>query len=250
MTLATARPRVAGPSFEGFQFHDPNRTTERHDRMKIFLDTADIGEIRRAAEAGLIDGITTNPSLLAKSAGDRDPQEIFLEICRLVDGPVSAEVVALDTEGMVSEGERLASLHENIVVKVPLTEAGLRACRALTERDIRTNVTLCFSSVQALLAAKAGATYISPFVGRLDDAGHDGMEVVAEIREVYDTYGYETEILAASLRHPRHVLEAMNVGADVATLPPKVLYQLMRHPLTDTGLAAFLEDWKGLGRTL
>jgi transaldolase len=218
--------------------------------MKIFLDTAELAEIRRAAEAGLIDGVTTNPSLLAKAAGDREPVELFLEICRLVDGPISAEVVATDADGMVSEGEKLAALHENIVVKVPLTEAGLRACRSLTDRGIRVNVTLCFSAVQALLAAKAGATYISPFVGRLDDVGHDGMEVVAEIREAYDTYGYETEILAASLRHPRHVLEAMKVGADVATLPPSVLYQLMRHPLTDSGLAAFLQDWKGLGRSL
>ncbi|TVR51464.1 MAG: fructose-6-phosphate aldolase [Gemmatimonadales bacterium] len=218
--------------------------------MKIFLDTADLDEIRRAAEARLIDGVTTNPSLLAKSAGDREPVEVFMEISRLVDGPISAEVVATDTEGMVTEGEKLAALHENIVVKVPLTEAGLRACRTLSDREIRTNVTLCFSAVQALLAAKAGATYISPFVGRLDDVGHDGMEVLAEIRDLYDTYGYDTEILAASLRHPRHVLEAMKVGADVATLPPKVLYQLMHHPLTESGLATFLSDWEGLGRAL
>jgi transaldolase len=218
--------------------------------MKIFLDTADLKEIRRAAEAGLIDGITTNPSLLAKVAGDRDPQEIFLEICEAVDGPISAEVVALDAEGMVAEGRRLAGLHDNIVVKVPLTEAGLRACRELRGHGIPVNVTLCFSAVQAMLAAKAGASYISPFVGRLDDAGHDGMELVGEIRQVYDTYGFETEILAASLRHPRHVLDAMLVGADVGTLPPKVLHQLMRHPLTDKGLDDFLEDWKGLGKDL
>jgi transaldolase len=218
--------------------------------MKIFLDTADLKEIRRAAEAGLIDGVTTNPSLLAKVAGDRDPQEIFLEICEAVDGPISAEVVALGAEGMVAEGRRLAGLHDNIVVKVPLTEAGLRACRELRGHGIPVNVTLCFSAVQAMLAAKAGASYISPFVGRLDDAGHDGMELVGEIRQVYDTYGFETEILAASLRHPRHVLDAMLVGADVGTLPPKVLHGLMRHPLTDTGLDDFLEDWKGLGKDL
>lgn len=218
--------------------------------MKIFLDTADLTEIRRAAQAGLIDGITTNPSLLSQVAGDRDPEEIFVEICRTVDGPISAEVVAIDTDGMLREGKKLAALHDNIVVKVPLTEAGLRACRALRAEGIGVNVTLCFSTTQAMLAAKAGATFISPFVGRLDDVGHDGMEIVAEIRQVYDTYGFETEILAASLRHPAHVLNAMLVGADVATLPPKVLYQLLNHPLTDTGLEAFLADWSKLGRDL
>ncbi len=218
--------------------------------MKIFLDTADLAEIERAAEAHLIDGITTNPSLLAKSAGDREPEEMFLDICRAVDGPVSAEVVAVDAAGMVSEGRKLAAIHENIVVKVPLTEPGLRACRALREHDIRVNVTLCFSTTQALLAAKAGATYISPFVGRLDDIGHDGMEIVRDIRQVYDEYDLETEILAASLRHPRHVLEAMLIGADCATLPPKVLYQSMKHPLTDRGLDAFLADWQSLGKEL
>ncbi len=218
--------------------------------MKIFLDTADLAEIERAAEADLIDGITTNPSLLAKVGGDRKPEEVFLDICRAVDGPVSAEVVALDTEGMISEGRKLAALHQNIVVKVPLTENGLRACRHLRSHDIRVNVTLCFSTTQALLAAKAGATYISPFVGRLDDIGHDGMEIVRDIRQVYDEYDLDTEILAASLRHPRHVLEAMLIGADCATLPPKVLYQLMKHPLTDRGLEAFLLDWKTLGKEI
>ena len=218
--------------------------------MKIFLDTADLAEIERAAEADLIDGITTNPSLLAKAGGDRTPEEVFLDICHAVDGPVSAEVVALDTEGMISEGRKLAALHENIVVKVPLTENGLGACRRLRSHDIRVNVTLCFSTTQALLAAKAGATYISPFVGRLDDIGHDGMEIVSEIRQVYDEYDLDTEILAASLRHPRHLLEAMLVGADCATLPPKVLYQSMKHPLTDRGLEAFLADWKSLGKEL
>ncbi len=218
--------------------------------MEIFLDTADISEIRRAAQAGLIDGITTNPSLMAKVAGDGDPRDLFVEICEVVDGPVSAEVVATDTDGMVAEGRRLADLHRHIVVKVPLTEDGLRACRALREEQIAVNVTLCFSVAQALLAAKAGASYISPFVGRLDDIGHDGMEVVAEIREVYDEYGIETRILAASIRHPRHAREAMLLGADCATLPPSVLYKLMQHPLTDTGLQRFLDDWKTLGKEL
>ncbi len=218
--------------------------------MKIFLDTADITEIRRAADAGLIDGITTNPSLLAKVAGDREPREIFAEICEVVDGPISAEVIATDAAGMISEGRKLSGLHENIVVKLPLTEDGLRACRALSGEGIATNVTLCFSTSQALLAAKAGATFISPFVGRLDDVGHDGMEIIAEIRQVYDSYGFTTEILAASLRHPRHVLEAMLMGADAATLPSKVLYQLLKHPLTDRGLEQFLADWKGSGKEL
>jgi len=218
--------------------------------MEIFLDTADIAEIRRAAQAGLIDGITTNPSLMAEVAGDGDPRDLFVEICEVVDGPVSAEVVATDTEGMVAEGRRLAGLHQHIVVKVPLTEEGLRACRALRQEKIAVNVTLCFSVAQALLAAKAGATYISPFVGRLDDIGHDGMELVAEIREVYDEYGIETRILAASIRHPRHAKEAMFLGADCATLPPAVLYKLMQHPLTDTGLQRFLDDWKTLGKEL
>lgn len=218
--------------------------------MKIFLDTADLDEIRRAAEAGLIDGITTNPSLLSKVAGERDPRDIFLEICETVDGPVSAEVVGLDTETMVSEGTRLAGIHDNIVVKVPLTEAGLRACRALRAEGIRVNVTLCFSPTQAMMAAKAGATYVSPFIGRIDDVSGEGMKVVAEIRQIYDNYGVETRILAASIRHPMHVLEAMLVGAECGTLPPKVLYQLLKHPLTDVGLEGFLRDWKKLGAEL
>ena len=218
--------------------------------MKIFLDTADLNEIRRAASAGLIDGITTNPSLLAAVAGSRDPMEIFLEICELVDGPVSAEVIAIDADTMLQEGRRLAKIHDNIVVKVPLTEDGLRACRQLRSEGIRVNVTLCFTAPQALLAAKAGATFISPFVGRLDDIGHDGMELIGQIREVYDNYNVQTEILAASLRHTRHVVESMALGADCVTLPPSVLYQLLKHPLTDAGLARFLEDWKALGREL
>lgn len=218
--------------------------------MKIFLDTADVSEIRRAAEAGLIDGVTTNPSLMAKVSGDRDPKELFLEICNAVDGPVSAEVVAVNADQMIEEGKRLAALHENIVVKLPLTEHGLRACRALTSEGIRTNVTLCFSVNQALLAAKAGATYISPFVGRLDDIGHDGMDLIAEIRQVYDNYGLMTQILAASIRHPQHMVQAMMLGADCATLPSKVLYQLLKHPLTDKGLEGFLADWNTLGKEL
>ena len=218
--------------------------------MNIFLDTADTAEIRRAADADLIDGITTNPSLLAQTAGERNPEEIFLEICDLVDGPVSAEVVAVDVAGMVGEGRRLANLHENIVVKVPLTEAGLTACRRLRREGIAVNVTLCFSATQALLAAKAGASFISPFVGRLDDIGQDGMEVVSDIREIYDEYEVDTQILVASVRHPGHVLEAMRIGADCATLPPSVLHRCMRHPLTDRGLESFLADWASLGKEL
>lgn len=215
--------------------------------MKIFLDTADLGEIRRAADAGLIDGITTNPSLVSQIAGDRDPKEIYLEICEAVDGPVSLEVVGVDKDTMVAEGRKLAAIHENAVVKVPLTEAGLKACRALVSDGMKVNVTLCFSVSQALLAAKAGATYVSPFVGRIDDISGEGMDLIHQIRQVYDNYGYETEILAASIRHPLHVVEAMMIGADVCTIPPKVLWQLSRHPLTDKGLDAFLADWKKLG---
>lgn len=218
--------------------------------MKIFLDTADLSEIRRGADAGLIDGVTTNPSLLAKAAGDRDPKELFVEICETVRGPVSAEVIATDAETMIEEGRRLAALHEHIVVKVPLTEDGLRATRVLSREGIKVNVTLCFSPSQALLAAKAGATYISPFVGRLDDIGHDGMELVQQIRDIYDQYGMTTQILAASLRHPRHVVESMMIGADCATIPAPVLFQLLKHPLTDNGLARFLEDWKKLGKEI
>jgi len=218
--------------------------------MKIFLDTADLAEIRRAAEAGLIDGVTTNPSLMAKSAGDRDPKELYVEICETVQGPVSAEVIATDAPTMIAEGRKLAALHKHIVVKVPLTEDGLRATRALSKDGIRVNVTLCFSPSQALLAAKAGAAYISPFVGRLDDISHDGMELIAQIREIYDIYAIDTEILAASLRHPKHVVESMMIGSDCITIPSKVLYQLLKHPLTDRGLAQFLEDWETLGKDL
>ncbi|MEJ2540856.1 MAG: fructose-6-phosphate aldolase [Gemmatimonadota bacterium] len=218
--------------------------------MKIFLDTADVSEIRRASDAGLIDGVTTNPSLMAKVAADRDPKELFLEICEAVDGPVSAEVVALEKDEMVSEGKRLAALHDRIVVKLPLIEEGLRACRALTAEGIRTNLTLCFSAPQALLAAKAGATYVSPFVGRLDDISAEGIGLIAQIRQVYDNYDLDTQILAASIRHPMHMVESMLQGADCGTLPPKVLYQLLKHPLTDRGLDAFLADWKTLGQDI
>jgi transaldolase len=215
--------------------------------MKIFLDTADLDEIKRAAEAGLIDGITTNPSLLSKSAGaEGDPREILQEICRTVQGPISAEVVATDAETMVTEGRKLAKLADNIVVKAPLTEDGLVACRRLRSDGIRVNVTLCFSPTQALLAAKADATYISPFVGRLDDISSEGMELIRQIRVIYDNYGFGTEILAASLRHPQHVVESALMGADVGTMPPKVLWQLLEHPLTDRGLAGFLADWEKL----
>jgi transaldolase len=218
--------------------------------MKIFLDTADVSEIRRAADAGLIDGVTTNPSLMAKVGAGRDPKEIFLEICEAVDGPVSAEVVALEKDDMIAEGRRLAGLHDNIVVKLPLIEEGLRACRVLTAEGIRTNVTLCFSAPQALLAAKAGATYVSPFVGRLDDIGAEGMGLIGQIRQIYDNYDLDTQILAASIRHPMHMVESMLHGADCGTLPPKVLYQLLEHPLTDRGLEAFLADWETLGKEL
>lgn len=217
--------------------------------MKIFLDSADLAEVRRAVEAGLIEGMTTNPSLLAKAAGPTgDPREILAEICRLVPGPVSAEVVATEADGMVAEGRELARLAENVVVKVPLTLAGLRACRSLRAEGIRVNVTLCFSPTQALFAAKAGASYISPFVGRLDDVASDGLRLVRQIRLIYDTYGYETELLVASVRHPEHVVEAAMIGADAVTVPPKVLYQLLEHPLTEVGLKAFLDDWRSLPR--
>ena len=218
--------------------------------MKIFLDTADLDEIRRAAEANLIDGVTTNPSLIAQVAGDRDPKEIYREICETVDGPISAEVVGTDKDTMLVEGRKLAAIHENIVVKLPLTEDGLKACRTLVGEGIHTNVTLCFSVSQALLAAKAGATFVSPFVGRIDDVSGEGMQLIHQIRQVYDNYGYDTEILAASLRHPMHVVESMLIGADAATMPPKVLWQLSKHPLTDKGLDGFLKDWGKLGATL
>jgi len=211
--------------------------------MKFFLDTANLKDISWAAQAGLIDGITTNPSLLAKFAGDVDPRDVLKEICSLVEGPVSAEVVATDTDGMVREGESLVKIADNIVVKIPMTEAGMVAVRRLSTQGIKTNVTLCFSSVQCLIAAKAGASYVSPFIGRLDDVGQEGMDVIREARVIFDNYQYATEILAASIRHPRHVVDAAMIGADVVTLPPDVLKKLLHHPLTDRGLEQFLADW-------
>lgn len=217
--------------------------------MKIFLDTADLEEIAWAAEAGLIDGITTNPSLISKVAGEGSPADLLKEICRTVDGPVSAEVVAVDRDGMLAQGRKLAALADNIVVKVPLTDDGLRACRQLRSEGIGVNVTLCFSASQALLAAKADASFISPFIGRVDDISGEGMDLIRQIRIIYDNYGYETEILAASIRHPLHFVQAAEIGADVATIPTKVLKQLMLHPLTDRGLDAFLSDWSRLDRS-
>jgi transaldolase len=215
--------------------------------MKIFLDTADLAEIRRAADAGLIDGITTNPSLLSKAAGQSgDPREILAEIARTVPGPISAEVVAMDAQEMVRSGRELAKIAENIVIKVPLTEDGLVACRKFRAEGIGVNVTLCFSPTQALLAAKAGASFISPFVGRLDDVATEGMELIEQIVQIYQNYDFETQVLVASVRHPQHVTQAALMGADVATIPPKVLWQLLKHPLTDKGIEGFLADWAKL----
>ena len=213
--------------------------------MKFFVDTADTKEIADLAATGLMDGVTTNPSLIAKSG--RDFREVIAEICGLTDGPVSAEVVATDFDGMVSEGTSLAGIAPNVCVKLPLIMDGLKACRALTDQGIKTNVTLCFSANQALLAAKAGATFISPFIGRLDDIHIDGMELIEEIRLIYDNYGFATEILAASIRSPNHVKLSALAGADVMTAPPGVIKSLANHPLTDKGLAAFLADAKKAG---
>jgi transaldolase len=211
--------------------------------MLFFLDTANLADIQWAARAGLIDGVTTNPSLVAKVAGDRDPRDMLRDICAAVDGPVSAEVVGVQTDDMYREGRELAKLAENIVVKIPMIEDGIVAVRRLVAEGIRVNVTLCFSSVQCLIAAKAGATYVSPFVGRIDDVGQDGMDVIRESRVIFDNYGLETQILAASIRHPRHVVDAAMLGADVATMPCDVLRKLLLHPLTDRGLDQFLNDW-------
>ncbi len=216
--------------------------------MKIFLDTAEIGEIRRFAASGMVDGITTNPSLIRKSG--RDFNTVLREITDTVPGPVSAEVVATEADTMVEEGERLAAIAPNIVVKIPLTWPGLEACRRLTQMGHPVNVTLCFSATQALLAAKAGAAYVSPFVGRLDDIGLNGMALIAEIRNIFDNFQFGTQILAASIRSPRHVAEAAAIGADAATLPPGTLQQLALHPLTDKGLAAFLADWAETGQSI
>lgn len=216
--------------------------------MKFFVDTAIIAEIKELNDYGLLDGVTTNPSLIAKSG--RDFKEVINEICALVDGPVSAEVAAVDFDGMVAEGEHLARIADNVVIKLPLTLDGLKACRHFTAKGIRTNVTLCFSANQALLAAKAGATYISPFIGRLDDLNIDGMQLIREIRVIFDNYGFETEILAASIRSANHVKDAAIAGADVATIPASVIKGLASHLLTDKGLDQFAKDWAATGQSI
>ncbi|SEB55017.1 transaldolase [Nitratireductor aquibiodomus] len=216
--------------------------------MKFFVDTADVNEIRELSDTGLLDGVTTNPSLIMKSG--RDIMEVTKEICGIVDGPVSAEVTATDFEGMMKEADVLSKIADNICIKVPLTMDGLKACKAITSSGRLVNVTLCFSANQALLAAKAGATFISPFIGRLDDMGIDGMDLIAEIRTIYDNYDFGTEILAASIRTVNHVKQAALIGSDVATVPPSVLKALVKHPLTDKGLEAFLADWAKTGQKI
>ena len=216
--------------------------------MKFFADTAEIDEIRELAATGLLDGVTTNPSLIQKSG--RDFIEVVREIAGIVPGPVSAEVVALDHDEMMREAEILRKIADNIAIKVPLTPDGLRTCKALTDDGTMVNVTLCFSSAQALLAAKAGATFISPFVGRHDDIGYNGMDLIADIRQIYDQYDFTTEILVASVRHPIHVVEAAKIGADVMTAPPKIIWQLFKHPLTDAGIKSFLADWEKTGQKI
>ena len=215
--------------------------------MKFFIDTANLDEIREANEMGLIDGVTTNPSLVAKE-GDVDFKEHIAKICEMVKGDVSAEVTSLDTEGMLREGREYAKIASNVVVKCPLTLDGLKATRTLTDEGTGVNVTLCFSAAQAILAAKAGAKYISPFIGRLDDVGTNGMQLISDIVQIYGNYGWDTQVLAASIRHPMHIVDCALVGADVATIPFKVIKQLVNHPLTDKGLEGFLTDWKKSGR--
>jgi len=209
--------------------------------MKFFIDTANIAEIREAASMGVLDGVTTNPSLVAKEG--KDFRKLLEEICAIVDGPISAEVISMDFEGIMTEGRELSKVHKNIVVKVPLIKEGLKAVKALKAEGIRTNVTLCFSPTQALVAAKAGAYFISPFIGRLDDISHSGMDLIRQIVTIYRNYQYETQVLVASVRHPLHVVEAAMIGADICTIPFKVIEQLIKHPLTDIGLQKFLEDW-------
>jgi transaldolase len=216
--------------------------------MQLFIDSADVAELRAAADSGLIDGVTTNPSLIAKSG--RNMKEAIAEICAIIPGPVSAEAVATDVEGMLAEGRYLARIASNVVVKLPLTENGLRACSILSGEGTKVNVTLCFSAVQAMLAAKAGAYFISPFIGRLDDKGVDGVQLIRDIRTVYDNYGYETNILAASIRTAEHVKQCALAGADCATLPPKIFAELYKHELTDSGIAAFLKDWASTGQSI
>jgi transaldolase len=216
--------------------------------MKFFADTAEISEIRELAATGLLDGVTTNPSLVHKSG--RDFIEVVKEIAGVCSGPVSAEVVALDHDGMMKQAEKLRKIADNVAIKVPLTQDGLKTCKALASDGTMVNVTLCFSPAQALLAAKAGATFISPFVGRLDDVGTSGMDLISDIRMIYDNYDFETQILVASIRSPMHVVEAAKIGADVMTAPPKIIHQLFKHPLTDAGLEAFLKDWESTGQKL
>jgi|SRR2546421_5831459 len=210
--------------------------------MKLFIDTGNIADIQKLADIGIIDGVTTNPTLLAKEPGDY--RDNLRKICEIVQGPVSGEVTATDFGGMIREGHDIAKIHQHMVVKVPLTRDGIRACKALASEDIRVNVTLCFSAAQALLAAKAGAAFISPFVGRLDDVGTNGLQLVQEIVEIYNQYDFDTEVLVASCRHPIHVIEAARMGADIATCPPGVIDQMFNHPLTNVGLEKFLKDWE------
>lgn len=217
--------------------------------MKFFADTSDIGDIKKLAQLGMLDGVTTNPSIIAKSGRDFLP--LIEEICDIVDGPVSAEVAATDYDTMIKEGKKLAAIADNVAVKVPLTEDGLRVCKELSDKGTMVNVTLCFSPGQALLAAKAGATFISPFVGRLDDICQDGLQLISDILRIYESYDYfDTEVLVASVRNPMHIIDSAKMGAHVMTAPPSVIYQLFKHPLTDKGLAAFVEDWKKTGQSI
>ncbi len=216
--------------------------------MKFFVDTAEVNDIKELINFGLLDGVTTNPSLIAKSG--RDFKEVIAELCTLTETPVSAEVAALDTAGMIAEGEHLAAIADNVVVKLPLTLDGLRACAHFKREGIKTNVTLCFSPNQALLAAKVGATYVSPFIGRLDDINLDGADLIRDIRTIYDNYGIETEIIAASIRSPNHITEVALAGSDIATIPPSVIRKLVMHPLTDTGIEKFLNEWNSTGQSI
>lgn len=215
--------------------------------MKFFIDTANVEEIKRINAWGILDGVTTNPSLIAKESG-KPFEQIIEEICQIVDGPISAEVLSLESAVMIEEGKKLAKIHKNVVVKLPLIAEGLKACKALSSEGIKTNVTLCFSATQGLMAAKAGATYVSPFVGRLDDINLVGMELIEELATIFGNYGFETQVLAASIRSPRHVTESALAGAHVATIPTKVFDQMLAHPLTDRGIEGFLADWKKSGR--
>jgi transaldolase len=237
-----------GPNASGYRRSTSSKTGRDAKAMKFFADTAEIAEIRELAATGLLDGVTTNPSLIHKSG--RDFLEVVKEIAGVVRGPVSAEVVALDFDAMMREAAVLRKLGDNVAIKVPLTPDGLKACKALTGDGAMVNVTLCFSAAQALLAAKAGATFISPFVGRHDDVSFDGMALIADIRLIYDNYDFTTEILVASVRHPMHVVEAAKIGADVMTAPPKIIWQLFNHPLTDAGIKSFLADWQKTGQKI